>query len=502
MNIRLWTSVSVAGAALAATAAIRSVTPAPQNADENGWWMKRHREKLATIAQGNVGKIVFLGDSITHAWERPAPLPEWKRWFTEEPYHALNLGFGGDRTEHVLWRIDHGELDGYDARVVVLMIGTNNTGHFPREKEPPCDTILGIREILKRIAIHQPKAVTLLLPIFPRGHRPDDPCRLRNDTVNRSLRHFADGRRVVWVDFTDQFLYPDGTLPVELMNDFLHFTAGSSQDSGGDGFDIWAAAVLPYMERILARPEGDFTVLPNRYPAHTSPRYFFSERPTAVQPYTRFFAYSSSRGEEWWTRRMLEKRSQIADSNGEFDLVMLGDSITHFWELSGGEAYAALTNAYSVLNLGYGGDNTRQVIWRTLNGELDGYRAKLVMLMIGTNNHNDTPQEIAAGVRRILDIIAERQPDAVTLLLPVFPRDLHFKGEEASKCAKLAKASDLMAKFADGAKVRWLDFNAKFLGPDGKIVPSLYADGLHLRPEGYAVWREAIAPTLKEVCGK
>ena len=502
MKTRMIVSVAAACAALTAAAAIRAVTPAPQNADENGWWMKRHRDKLAAIAQGNVGKIVFLGDSITHAWERPVPLPEWKKWFCEEPYRALNLGFGGDRTEHVLWRIDHGELDGYDARVIVLMIGTNNTGHFPREKEPPCDTILGVREILKRIAIHQPKAVTLLLPIFPRGHKPDDPCRMRNDVVNKSLRHFADGHRVVWLDFTDQFLYPDGTLPAELMGDFLHFSGGNSQDSGCDGFNIWASAILPYISHILARPEGDFTILPNLYPAHTSPRVFFSEKPTAVQPYTRFMAYSPSRGEEWWARRMLEKRGQIAASDGEFDLVMLGDSITHFWERQGGDAYTALTSTYRVLNLGYGGDNTRHVIWRTLNGELDGYRAKLFMLMIGTNNHNDKPEEIAAGIRRILDIIAERQPQAKTLLLPVFPRDLHFDGGDAAKNAVLAKVNVLISKFGDGDKVRWLDFNSKLLGPAGKVGPELYTDGLHLRTEGYVVWSDAIAPALKEICGK
>ena len=97
-------------APLLASAAIRAITPVPQDSDPKSDWMKRHEAKLAAIAKGDVGKVVFIGDSITHIWERPFPMPEWKRWFAGGKYKALNLGYGADRTEHVLWRLDHGEL--------------------------------------------------------------------------------------------------------------------------------------------------------------------------------------------------------------------------------------------------------------------------------------------------------------------------------------------------------------------------------------------------------
>jgi lysophospholipase L1-like esterase len=444
--------------------------------------------------------VVFIGDSITHGWERPSATPEWSRYFGSGEYKALNLGYGADRTEHVLWRIDNGELDGYKARVVVLMIGTNNTGHFPADKETPIDTILGVKEILGRIAAKQPDAVTLLLPIFPRGRTPDDPCRRRNDIVNKELKHFADGRKVVWVDFTDRFLAPDGTLSPELMPDYLHFGGGNSRDGGAEGFNIWAAGIIPYIDTVLSRDPGDRRVIPNLYPAHAEP-WRGGGTPLAATPYTRINAYSSSRGEQWWIRRLRQKRDEVASSGGKYDLVMLGDSITHFWEVSTGcRVYATVTNRYSTLNLGYGGDNTRHALWRSLNGELDGYSAKCVMLMIGTNN-GDNPEDTAAGIRRILDVIAVKQPSAKTLLLPIFPRDLYWKGTSGARKRNEA-VNALIKDFADGDKVRWLDIYGKFLADDGSVSKDLFCEGLHLNHNGYTVWRDAVAGAVAEICGK
>ena len=135
--------------AAVAGADIRAVTPVPQNADTNSWWMKRHAQKLERVKAGG-SRVVFIGDSITHFWEGNGRA-QWEKSFAGAPYHALNLGYSADRTEHVLWRLDHGELDGYEAKAVVLMIGTNNTGHWPFEKEPPADTIIGVRAVLDKI---------------------------------------------------------------------------------------------------------------------------------------------------------------------------------------------------------------------------------------------------------------------------------------------------------------------------------------------------------------
>ena len=124
--------IVIAAAALVAGpsfGAIRATTPCAWNGDPDCWQMKRHAEKMGVVTNGGA-KVVLVGDSITHFWEGK---PQWKKYFESGEAKALNLGFSGDRTEHVLWRIENGELDGYEAKIVLVMIGTNNTGHFPVE---------------------------------------------------------------------------------------------------------------------------------------------------------------------------------------------------------------------------------------------------------------------------------------------------------------------------------------------------------------------------------
>ena len=177
--------------------AIRAVTPTAWNGDPNCWQMKRHNEKMAVVTNGGA-KVVFIGDSITHFWESNGKA-QLKKYFSEGDFKMLDLGTSADRTEHVLWRLTEGkELDGYEAKCIFLMIGTNNSGHFPFDKEPPIDTILGIREILRVIREKQPNASVVLSPIFPRGADGNDVTRRRNEIVNREIMRFADGQKIFW----------------------------------------------------------------------------------------------------------------------------------------------------------------------------------------------------------------------------------------------------------------------------------------------------------------
>ena len=206
-----------------------------------GWWEKRHAEKLAQIAaSGGKIDIVFVGDSITHNWEGARgpgsdyggkPLAELKR-----KHSVLNLGFGGDGTQHVLWRLLNGELDGYTAKCIVLMIGTNNGGK-------PEETAAGIKAILDLIALKQPMAKVVLHPIFPSGATADHRWRVRNAKVNALIKPFADGRRVIWCDFNARFLNPDKTLKKDLMMpDDLH--------PSPPAYDIWAEELAPIFDKL------------------------------------------------------------------------------------------------------------------------------------------------------------------------------------------------------------------------------------------------------------
>ena len=208
-------------------------------------------------------------------------------------------------------------------------------------------------------------------------------------------------------------------------------------------------------------------------------------------------------GDYWWQNRFHNHLRQIANmKGGTVDLVLIGDSVTHFWESKHSASWAALTNRYSAINLGYGGDRTQDVLWRVMNGELDGYRAKVVILMIGTNNNaarDSRPENVARGVERILEVIREKQPQAKVILLPIFPRG--SKAEWTIKYHAEAHRRNLatnphLHKLADGKRVFWLDFNSRLADADGHVPYDIMNDAIHPTDKGYAIWMEALSPLL------
>lgn len=219
-----------------------SVTPSPLNESWSiDWWMPRHEEKLAEIARrkaaGEKTEVVFIGDSITHHWEKEQP-ELFKAFYGK--YNTLDLGYGGDRTENVLWRLQHGEIDGIDPKVAVLMIGTNNTGH---RAEAPELIYAGIQRDIQEIRKHLPKTKILLLAIFPRGATPDDGQRVNNEKVNAMLPKLADDKHVFFLNMNKAFLAPDGTLSKDIMPDLLHPNAA--------GYKIWQREMQPELDRLM-----------------------------------------------------------------------------------------------------------------------------------------------------------------------------------------------------------------------------------------------------------
>lgn len=474
---------AIAAFAGIAAADIRAVVPAAwNNGNTNTWQMNRHRAKLAEIAKTGGADVVFIGDSITHFWENRGKAT-WNRYFASGKRRAINLGTSADRTEHVLWRItEGGELDGYKAKCILIMIGTNNSGHFGFSDEPPVDTILGIKKILSVVREKQPGARVILTSIFPRGTSPDDPYRYRNNTVNKEIATFADGKNVIWCDFTDKFLDAQGRLSREIFPDLLHPNAL--------GYEIWASAVIPLIDACLAAAPGE--AIPSVWPS--APTVYGYDAIPAM----------ALRGSNYWPDRYLEKRNEIV-GNGkvEYDAVFVGDSITHIWERKGGEGralFAELKKKYRILNLGYGGDRTENVLWRMRNGELEGYTAKMFMVMIGTNNGGRDVAGIAEGVKRIVATIRKRHPESKVLLLPIFPRG----ADETNKYrAGNNKINAIIKNFADGKDVLWLDFNDKFLEPGGKLTKRVMKnDLLHLNETGYQIWWDAVRPTFEKIIGR
>jgi len=203
----------------------------------------------------------------------------------------------------------------------------------------------------------------------------------------------------------------------------------------------------------------------------------------------------------WWPGRMAQKRKEIAASGGKFDLVFVGDSITHYFGDDKGRGipvFRELQKTYSILDLGYSGQKTENMIWRMTHGELDGYEAKAVMVMAETNNGNPAP-DVARGIRRLVEVIRERQPKAKVLLLPVFPR-----GEKPDNPTrvKYEKVKTMIRGIADGENVIWCDFNDRFLEPDGTATKEVFSDFCHLTEKGYRIWSDAMLPYFREACGK
>jgi lysophospholipase L1-like esterase len=214
-----------------------AIVPVPRDPK----WVARHEGFVQEAKRGGID-ILFMGDSITDGW-RGRGSNVWSQDYA--PRHAANFGIGGDRIQHVLWRMDNGELDGIKPKVVVLMIGTNNTGKendhkTPRNTAP--EVAEGVQAVVNDIRAKLPDSKILLLAIFPRGTL-DDPQRAQVALINTLIAQLDNGKTVKFLDIGPKFLEFDGTLPKSIMPDLLHPNV--------QGYQIWADAMEPTLEEML-----------------------------------------------------------------------------------------------------------------------------------------------------------------------------------------------------------------------------------------------------------
>lgn len=206
-----------------------AVEPAKKNPERHEGFLKDIKAKNGKI------DIVFYGDSITDGW-RGNGKDAFKEHF--EPLHTINLGIGGDRTQHLIWRMQNGELDGYTPKVMMLMIGTNNLGSNTNE-----EIAEGIKAVVAEFHKKHSDAKVLLLGIFPRGQSATDKNRDRIKKINATIAKMDDGKKIKYLDIGEKFLEPDGSLSKEIMYDFLHLTK--------KGYGIWADAVKPVLVEMM-----------------------------------------------------------------------------------------------------------------------------------------------------------------------------------------------------------------------------------------------------------
>ena len=420
----------------------------PQRPSE--WWHERHKACLLQAQQGPYD-IILLGDSITQYGERD---PLYGYYFGNRK--VLNLGFGGDGTEHVLWRLRNGELDGVQAKLVSLMIGTNNA-----RRHSPEAIVAGIEAILDELKLRLPQAKVILYSVFPRKAGSEQTTL---EAVNRDLARFDAREEVIHLDINEKFYNGQGELDAKLYyHDLVHLSSS--------GYQVWWASVESFVSKVLNEPA---------LPAHP---------PRAVR--------SAPRGGPRHEQKLEEVMKE------DYQLVFVGDSITHFWERDGEFGRPVWERYYGhrkALNLGFGGDRTEWVNWRLQNGEVKGLDPKLVVLMIGTNNtgtKQDAPEDTLAGIASNLRTIRYHLPNAKILLLSIFPRGEGPEDPMRKINAQVNAGLPLLAD-ADPA-VTHLDINANFLDAEGGLRRSLMPDLLHPNTEGYAVWAAAMEPTLSRL---
>jgi lysophospholipase L1-like esterase len=207
-----------------------AIVPAPRT----GTWMQRHESFNERVKQGNVD-LIFIGDSITQGWERNGS-KVWDEYYAKR--NAVNLGIGGDRTQHVLWRLDNGNIEGISPKLAVLMIGTNNSA-----TNTSAQIAEGVKLIVEKLRMKLPKTKILVLGIFPRGPDKEDAKRKVNEGANEIIKGLADGQMIQYLDIGPKFLAEDGTLSKEVMPDLLHLNEAS--------YRTWAEAIEPKVKELL-----------------------------------------------------------------------------------------------------------------------------------------------------------------------------------------------------------------------------------------------------------
>ena len=276
------------------------VAPVPRP-DQKGW-MERHEAMNARVKQGNVD-LIFIGDSITQGWEGKGK-EVWQKFYGKR--NAVNLGISGDQTQHVLWRLDHGNIDGISPKLAVVMIGTNNSSRSEPAKIPD-----GIKAIVEKLRTKLPETKVLLLGIFPRGENNEDPLRRVNTQVNKAIADLADNLMVFYRDIGPMFLAADGTLSKEIMPDLLHPNA--------KGYEIWAESIESLVTQFMGEKEDPTRPLP------------------------------LDAGD--WLKRHEAINARV--KQGSVDLIFIGDSITEGWENEGKDVWAAFYGDRNAVNMGW-----------------------------------------------------------------------------------------------------------------------------------------------------
>ena len=459
--------------------------PNPAAVPVEGYAKKRHEEKLALVAKEKFD-LIFIGNSITHNFEKPEYQPIWNQFFA--PRKALNLGTSGYRTENLIWNIQNGEFDGQSPKVVIVEIGTNNVDekNYPT-RHTAGQLAGGIETIVKLIREKLPDAKIIVLRCFPGCYGGPNPTshRLILERASDIVSKFADGKHIFYCDVNHVFLNMDGSINHSMMGDWLHPTPA--------GAKAWAQAMEPLLSELMGDKSLDSDIPSN----------------TAIVPVSKL----ENDSYDWWVRHSDVLR--IKDSINP-EIVLIGNSITHFWGgepklkyadgkpriPNGPKAWDSLFHDYRVLNLGFGWDRTQNVLWRLDHGELDGPHPRTVIINIGTNNTSQTQNarmntapEIVEGIHAVCLRVRSKVPGAKIILMAVLPRE---ESPTHPRRILINEINKQLEAFAEAQKITFVNIESKMLTPDGILPREIAGDFCHPTEKGYQIWADGIRSLISE----
>jgi len=479
----------------------------PTDLSNQPWWAARHKAVVEAAHSNPDTQLLLIGDSITNNYDKAEPpdqnfQPIWKQFY--EPRKALNLGFSGDTTAHVLWRLQHGEVDGLHPKVAVVLIGTNNTSQH--NKHTAEQTEAGIDAVVSELENRLPETKILLLGILPSDL--SDEKTERDQAVNAYLATcYSENPLVTYLDISSIFYKTDqqkndanknAALNTALFYDPRLPQHGKSLHPDTVGQRMMAEAIEPTLARLMGdSPRAQLAAM--------------SDINTAIIPVPRlelddYDFYARHHAELELQKREIQKNE--VQKNAEPQVVLIGDSITHYWggppnaiTVNGPTAWQHVFGNMPVINMGFGWDRTQNVLWRLRQGEFEGLTPKWVVLMIGTNNltgtenaRSNTPEEIVEGIDTICREIHRRSPDSRIILMAILPREQNANDPMR---AQIQKTNQLLSqRFSKGSSkegsITYTDIGKSFLQPDGSLPQSLMPDGTHPSDAGYQIWGDAL----------
>jgi lysophospholipase L1-like esterase len=425
-------------------------------------WGDQHRKlvKEATTNADSI-QIVLLGDSITRRWTTGAGKALKAERY--EPHGVINLGISADGIQHVLWRLENGEMAPLNPKMVLLMIGTNNLRSSSAE-----EIAYGVWKIVEYIRTHHPETRVLVQAIFPRS-RPAD----RMDKIHQTntyLSKLDDGQMVKYIDFGSAFLTPDGSLNKTWFTDGLH-------PEKPEAFKIWADSIQPIVDNWLTLPP--VTNVPAPKPPVETPR-----NSSLIKPKSR---------NDWLYKF---NRFVAETKRTEGHLLFLGDTTLSKWKQVDIDLYKQAYSQYEPAFGAFYANRTENILWQLENMPAENIAPKLVILQLQENlteGHGSSPEDIFAGVQAIISKIHALYPQANILLEGALPE---VRGERVFVTKSIEAYNRMLSQFAQqDSKVYFLDLAELFKNEAALYVPNRIKSTI----EAYRKWAEVRQQLVSEL---